>query len=632
MCGIFTAVNTEHIDHDMFDLLGCVQHRGPDDHAWVDWNAGKCRFSRTLDTLSGELIQGHTRLSIIDVSSHGSQPMISYCGRFSICYNGEVYNYLEIRDELVEAGFSFLSESDTEVVLNALIYWGSAVISRFRGMFSFTFFDSLNSTLLVARDHFGIKPLYYAQSGRNLYFASECQQLLRCTGVDASLDAQMVYDYLTLGATEHTPNTLYSNIKQFPAAHFAEISLAESQTIQPIRYWALNLEQSAYPTFEQAVANVRELFLQSVKLHMRSDVPVGANLSGGIDSSSIICAIRYLFPDIEINTFSFIAEDKKLSEEKWVDIVNAYIGAKAHKITIEPEELQEDIDDLIAIQGEPFGSTSIYAQYRVFKEARRLGVTVVLDGQGADEILAGYVFYQASLLASLIARGKLTRGLAFFRACINNTSATFSSLLVTTIAEMLPPRMKRMLKPIFLPRKRRSWLSRDWIESYALQEENVFSRKLDRRHPLKAHLASNLTEFGLPQMLRWADRDSMRWSLESRVPFLYVELVEYLFSLPEHYLLNEDGVSKHVFREAMRGIVPDEILDREDKIGFATPEKKWLASMDDWVSETLSIAKTLPVFNQAELESEFRDALAGRSVYDWRCWRWLNFSRWTRYK
>jgi asparagine synthase (glutamine-hydrolysing) len=308
------------------------------------------------------------------------------------------------------------------------------------------------------------------------------------------------------------------------------------------------------------------------------------------------------------------------------------VGAQSHKIKASEDELLSDLTDLIRTQGEPFGSTSIYAQYRVFREAREAGVTVMLDGQGADEMLAGYIFYQGTKLAGLLRSGKFITATKFFLACIRNTSSTFLYLLQITVRELLSARLARTIKGLILPNKRTHWLSETWLLKESVSDARVFKRAVNWKNPLKTHLKSTLTEVGLPNLLRYEDRDSMRWSIESRVPFLHVELVEYLYSLPDEYLLNHQGVSKHVFREAMRGIVPDAILDRKDKIGFATPERDWLLKAGSWVDLKLTEAECLPFFNVPELKKEWDRVVSGEVPFDFRCWRWLNLISWASKK
>lgn len=628
MCGIFTAINSDLESIDLTPILSAINSRGPDDVGCLSWDRDVAEYFSNLACLSGELVQGHVRLAVIDLTDGGKQPMLSPCGRYSICYNGEVYNYVEIRNDLISEGVSINSESDTEVIMQAIITWGDKAIRRFRGMFSFTFYDSARRELLVVRDHFGIKPLYYARAGDGFYLASEVKQLLLCQGVSRTHDAQLVYEYLVSGAGDHTNGTMYSDISQFPAGHYARFSIDDLSGFAPQPYWELDIRQRSTDSFSEAVVKVRELFLESVSLHMRSDVKVGAALSGGIDSSAIVCAMRHLYPEQEIHTFSFIAENKAISEESWIDIVNSHVRSTSHKVKASEKDLISDLDDLIDTQGEPFGSTSIYAQYRVFQEAKKVGVTVMLDGQGADEMLAGYIFYQGSHLAGLLRRCKIFTAVRFFQGCLENTSSTFKYLSQITVRELLPTKLATKIKRLFLPSKRVPWLSEAWMSDEQVSDDKVFKRISDWQNPLRAHLKSTLTELGLPNLLRYEDRDSMRWSIESRVPFLYVELVEYLYSLPDEYLLNSQGVSKHVFREAMRGIVPDVILDRKDKIGFATPERDWLLNLENWMEAKFLQAEDMPFFNVPELRREWGRVVSGSIPFDFRCWRWINVISW----
>ena len=525
MCGIFSVINNNKKSFDILKYLHCIDNRGPDDLGWVEWRDNKVLYSKEDQIVEGDLIQGHVRLSIIDLSDLGSQPMISLCNQYSISYNGEVYNYIELREELKRNGVHFISDSDTEVVLNALIFWGKNAISKFRGMFAFTFYDSKRNSLLVARDHFGIKPLYYASVNGNLYFASEVKQLLLLDDINQSYhEPQMIYEYLVSGATDHSQDTMYSQIKQFPAAHMSEIDLGNFRNLKSIdlkinKYWDIALDKKINPSFNEAVVKVRDLFLESIKLHMRSDVPVGAALSGGIDSSAIVCGIRHLNPEQEIHSFSYIAANE-LSEEHWIDIVNNHTNAKAHKIKVSKEELVSDLNDLIKTQGEPFGSTSIYAQYRVFQEAKKNKVTVMLDGQGADEMLGGYTYFQASILASLIIKGRFYKGYRFFNSCIKNTSSTKKYLMLVTIRELLPIKFLSKVKSLFLSNKKILWISKDWIKNNDVDHLKTYKHSLNLKHPLNSHLKSTLTKLGLPHLLRYEDRNSMRWSVESRVPFL----------------------------------------------------------------------------------------------------------------
>jgi asparagine synthase (glutamine-hydrolysing) len=359
-------------------------------------------------------------------------------------------------------------------------------------------------------------------------------------------------------------------------------------------------------------------------------VPLGAALSGGVDSSAVVCAMRHVAPDQPIHTFSYVASGSPLNEEKWVDLVNQHVGATSHKVIIKPQELARDLDDMIRAQGEPFGSTSIYAQYRVYQLARQGGITVTLDGQGADEMLAGYSGYPGQRLSSLIEMGCFAEAVKFLNAWAQWPDRNYIAAIRMLLGEMTSGSLFKFLRRFRGQLKIPSWINADVL---AMQNINTshprhtpFLNKPGRR--LMGELAHSLTKRGLPSLLRHGDRNSMNFSIESRVPFLTLDMVDLMLSLPEHYLISKSGETKSVFRAAMRGIVPDEILDRKDKIGFQTPEQVWLTEMAVQVREWLCVDINLDFLNQEEVLKEFDDILDGRKPFTWQVWRWINFIRW----
>lgn len=627
MCGFIAVINQNHQSINIGLLLDTIQHRGPDDRGWLEWKSNQMRIGKNSEELSGEVILGHVRLSIIDLTHAGWQPMSSADKRYQIVFNGEIYNYLELRKELEKIGHTFSTHSDTEVLLVALIEWKELALPKLKGMFAFCFFDSLLRKMIIARDFFGIKPLYYSQTNGLLAFASEQKALLGLPNARHRINAQSLYEYLLVGVTDQGESSMFEDILQLSAGHYLSFSIDDEIKPVPVRYWALDLSVKIHPTFQEAVQRVRELFLNSVVLHLRSDVPIGTALSGGIDSSAIVCAVRYLYPNQEIHTFSYIADDEKLSEEKWVNIVNQHINAIPHKIHATRDEMLQDMEDLILSQGEPFGSTSIYAQYRVFKEAAKQNIKVMLDGQGADEMLGGYVYYQGSRLASLLRKGKFLQAYCFWRVISNGISSQKWLLFRSSIKSLLPTWLLNLyrLRPNSIP----VWISKKWILNNQISSKlQVLNSNI--RHPdkLRSHLLTTLELSSVPHLLRYEDRNSMRFSIESRVPFLNSDLVEYLFSLPEEYIISNTGTSKYVFREAMRGIVPNEILDRKDKIGFATPERFWLTKMNFWVEKCLAQGDQLGCFEVKEIRDEWQRVMNGTAPFNFRCWRWFNAIDW----
>lgn len=624
MCGIAGGWWKEagQLDARLARALERIRYRGPDDRGYELYPMG-----------DSVVALGHTRLSILDLSSAGHQPMLSADKRFSIVFNGEIYNYRELRTELQGLGHRFVSDSDTEVLLAAWIQWGRACLVRLTGMFAFVVLDHHSGTLTCARDAFGIKPFFYFAEGGEFCFASEMPALKELLPGKPALDWQRAYDYLVHGDYDSGTGTFFEGIKHLLPGHLLIVDLQATGVGEPERWWTPSIVERTDLSFASAAELVREQFLQNIRLHLRSDVALGAALSGGIDSSAVVCAMRHVEPDLPIHTFSYIAAGSEMSEEVWVDRINAHVGAVPHKISVGSDELVRDLDSMILAQGEPFGSTSIYAQYRVFQLARDAGVTVTLDGQGADEMLAGYNGYPGQRLRSLVEKGQLLEAVSFLSEWAKWPGRSRTAGIKNLGGEMTRGWLYGLLRNInganILPK---------WINGQPLVDKGVLC-VFPRQRPsesesgrrVMAELALSLTRRGLPALLRHGDRNSMRFSVESRVPFLTLDMVNLLLSLPESYLISSKGETKHVFRAAMRGIVPDDVLDRRDKIGFATPEQAWLISMADTVRGWLREDLQLPFFNQAEVRREFELIIAGKKPFSWQVWRWINFCRWYKH-
>ncbi|MHC8288833.1 asparagine synthase (glutamine-hydrolyzing) [Pseudomonas sp. XS1P51] len=607
------------MDDSLAKALTAMRRRGPDDHGY-----------ELFDTANAVVGLGHTRLSIIDLSSAGHQPMHTADGALSIVFNGEIYNYRELREELRALGHRFVSDSDTEVLLAAWWQWGRTCLSRLTGMFAFVVFDQMAGTLTAVRDAFGIKPFFYSQEQGAFLFASEVSAIKALKREKVALDWQRAYDYLIHGDYDSGPRTFFDGVLHLLPGHLLTVDLKTGSVSEPQRWWVPSIAERTDLSFADASELVREQFLQSVRLHLRSDVAIGAALSGGIDSSAVVCAMRHVEPSLPINTFSYIARGSDVSEEMWVDRVNEHVGANPHKMVVNADELARDLDSMILAQGEPFGSTSIYAQYRVFQLAREQGVTVTLDGQGADEMLAGYSGYPGQRLRSLIEKGHFSEAWSFLDEWSKWPGRSRMGGAKRCVAEMTQGALNQALRSLngmnALPTwiKSESLVARGVIQRYPLQRSDV--SESGRR--VMAELALSLTRRGLPSLLRQGDRNSMRFSVESRVPFLTLDMVNLLLSLPESYLISPQGETKSVFRAAMRGIVPDDILDRRDKIGFSTPEQVWLTSMVDTIRSWLRVDLKLPFFDQVEVLREFELIMAGKKPFSWQVWRWINFCRW----
>ena len=633
MCGIYGFFDLQPgladglIAHKQ--RMNMLHERGPDDQGWLAWSrdCGVLSDPQAEDVASAELFMGHTRLSILDLSGLGRQPMSSKDGRYHMVFNGEIYNYRELRDDLSALGYDFITETDSEVLLYAFAQWGKDMLNSLTGMFAVAIYDMQLRRLFLARDQFGIKPLYYTLWDGGMAFASELAPLLSLPNLDKSLNPQKVYDYLQFGLTDNDTHTLLSSVKQLKGAHWLEYDLDSASVIDVQRYWKIDSGKRLDISFEDAAKRMRELFLESVDLHLRSDVPVGAALSGGIDSSAIVCCIRYLQPEADIHTFTYIADSDDLSEEKWADIVGKHVGATMHKVHPKPEEMLEDLDHLINCQGEPFGSTSIYAQYRVFRLAKEAGIKVMLDGQGADELFGGYSGYAGARLASLLWQLKLVKAWEFVKKSSQWPGRSKGMVIKRALNYFVPAAIQPMARKLVGRELLSHWLVPEWFRKYSVSTF-VPEWKPFGRNCLKEELIRSMEHMSVPSLLRYEDRNSMAHSIESRVPFLTTKLAEFVYSLPEEYLIDQEGQSKTIFREAMRGIVPDVILDRRDKIGFATPEYKWLGLLNEWVSTTLPKSEKLPMLNRYAVEAEWQEILKEEKTFGWHIWRMLNFIRW----
>ncbi|WP_089956455.1 asparagine synthase (glutamine-hydrolyzing) [Limnohabitans sp. 2KL-3] len=623
MCGITGGwwINPEHAVQRLPMSLKKIKHRGPDDDGYQLYPVGNAAVAL-----------GHTRLSIIDLSSAGHQPMHSRDGRWAIVFNGEVYNYRELRTQLQSMGHSFNSDSDTEVLLAAWAQWGVDCLPRLVGMFAFAVLDKTKATLTCVRDAFGIKPFFYSAANGQLAFASELPALLELLPTKPALNWQRSYDYLVHGDYDSNTETFYQGVHHLGPGHCMEINIQTGHVHSPKRWWYPNTQEAMGWKFADAVEQVREQFLHNVRLHLRSDVPLGAALSGGIDSSAVVCAMRHLEPDLPIHTFSFIAEDTQLNEEKWVDRVNRHVGAISHKVRVSSQDLMRDLDDMILTQGEPFGSTSIYAQYRVYQMAREHGVTVTLDGQGADEMLAGYDGYPGQRLRSLVETSQYANLFQFWNNWAEWPGRSHLIGLKYFASEMSDGNFYKLLRKLDGRKTVPTWINPEVLMEQGVSlikprlrpEGNIKGRRVIDE------LGLSLSKRGIASLLRHGDRNSMRFSVESRVPFLTIDFVKLLLSMPENFLISHEGQTKHVFRSAMSGIVPEDVLKRKDKIGFATSEYGLMKLMADQLKVVINTNLELPFINKKELIKEFDNKIFGHKNYSPQVWRWMNFALWHR--
>ena len=624
MCGLFAVLSRRDPIRERYSaILSEIRHRGPDD-AGVSLVSLLCNGTQS----EARAWLGHARLAIIDLSPRGRQPMESADGRYVIIYNGEIYNFVELREECRALGARFSTETDTEVLLEAWRLWGDRCLTRLKGMFAFVLVDRLEGTATLVRDYFGIKPLYYGEASGEIVICSEVLPILRTHKFSTTLNPVVTYEYLRFGATNSNEHTILQDIQSLPPAHIAVFNFRSGKMQSIRRYWELQSSTRSI-TFGDAVLECRDRFLENVRLHLRSDVPVGAALSGGIDSTAVVCAMRQLQPELDLQTFSYIATDPANSEERWVDIVHRKVGGTCHKIRPNPSDLADDLELLVRRQGEPFASASMYAQFQVFQRARQAGVPVTLDGQGADELLGGYWPHVGSLATERLRSGRFKDAsrLLMHAGPANQGWMLMARLLAQNVLPLGARAAARRLsgRELFP-----EYMNRSWFESRRADWRTAADVLIGRYRTLKQHLVSNIERGSLPNLLRYADRNSMAFSIESRVPFLTHDFAEFLMSLPADYLISPSGIRKYVFREAMRGILPEEIRNRSDKIGFFADDRLWLRRNAERFQDVWNELQAEPLFHPHQLQRFINDFLQGRHNKALLVWRILVFGVWLR--
>ena len=575
MCGIAGIIQSNPGKFQLQQLqlmTDAIAHRGPDGAG--EW----CNQNNTV-------LLGHRRLSVIDLSSAGHQPM-HYLDRYSIIHNGEIYNYKELKAELQQKGYAFSSQTDTEVIVAAWDCWKEDCLQHFDGMFAFAIWDEKEQELFAAVDRLGEKPFYYTLEEDCFLFGSEMKALW-AAGIDKRPNLQMLFNFITIGYTsnpEKREETFYQQIYRLPAASYLIYSL-QDQLIDIETYWTIDPgKEDKNISDEAAISRFTELFQIAVSRRLRSDVPLGSSLSGGLDSSSIAAVIHQLTksnPACKVFTASFPGFDK--DETAFARQVADRYGLKQELVNITATDLMKDWEKLCWHQEEPFASSSSYAQYKVYELAKENGIKVLLDGQGADEILAGYhkyfkwywqeLFRNRKLYRSGERKATLALGITEPFTWKNKIAAWFPSFASIVIENHY------LAKALAHPDLTKAFVQQQSREAYYTPPDHF---------TLNGVLHFNCFIHGLQELLRLADRNSMAHGREVRLPFLSHELVEFLFSLPSHFKIRK-GRTKWLLRESMKNILPDSITWRTDKVGFEPPQQQWME--DKNVMEAIRAAK-----------------------------------------
>jgi asparagine synthase (glutamine-hydrolysing) len=569
MCGIAGIVALDGFDpQTLVDMTHVISYRGPNGFGFAYTELGQGQRVEIIHNenrhprLSRPVVGlGNRRLAILDTSSLGSMPMEVDDGALCLTFNGEIYNYKEIRKELEALGHRFKTGTDTEVILHAYKEWGEECLRRFNGMWSFALWDRSKQRIFCARDRFGVKPFFYSFSDRRFFLGSEIKQVLQASALPRRANASAVFDFMQLGLIDHSSATFFEDVHQLPGGHYLTLDLSDSLVPVVRRYWELRIEPQTNLSEEDATEEFLARFQNAVKLRLRSDVPIGICLSGGLDSSAILCQAKQLAPEIQFQTFSACFEEKAIDERAFMSIAIAATGCVGHPTYPKGPAFWENIHTMAFHHDEPLGSGSTFSQWSIMADARNHGIPVVLCGQGADEILCGYQKYRYFHLWHLLRH----RDPRFVREIMLWTrNGTKSSGKWADILRYMPAMFRQPFSP---------------VERFCTAEFRNDFRKVGSRLGAANSIAdrqkTDLTYSSIPGMLRHEERNAMAHSVESRLPFLDYQLVEFAVNCPSSFKLR-DGWSKWLLRNAMKGILPEPIRLRKTKLGFDAPEDKWM--------------------------------------------------------
>jgi len=645
MCGIagIFNVNSKPVEISLLKkMTDIIRYRGPDDEGFVLINTttGKtlhCHGDDTIDEIKREtssldtgfvadLAFGFRRLSIIDLSSKGHQPMSNPDGSIWIVFNGEIYNYLELRTELQSYGYVFTSQTDTEVIINAYLHWGEDCLTHFNGMWSLAIWDVNKKKLFCARDRFGVKPFNYFFDGSTFIFGSEVKQILEYP-VSRKINEEVIFKSFAIGNfLLNSSGTYFEQIKILPHSHWLTL---EKGRLELHKYYDIDpgsFEKSTL-SFPDACDRYRELFMDSVKLRMRSDVEVGSTLSGGLDSSAIV-TVAAANTGRQFQTFtSYHTHLPQYDERKWAEIIVNKTNSKGHYCSVEAGQVIEDLSSIIWHHDYPLPGSSPVAQYYVMKLAQDHQIKVLLDGQGSDEIGGGYVHTFYRYFADLLSAGRIR---SFIREYPDYLKFTHKG---TSISRIIKTLLSLAFKESTLYRNEARFAFNPLTIPYSPAMDFSEIKDLENSSRVSTFLYNQLMATSIQTLLHYEDRNSMAHSIESRVPFLDYRLVELMFSLPSSYKLYKN-FGKYIHREALKPIVAAEILGRKDKIGFLAPgEHFWMRNeMQPLIKEILSSSsfKTRKIFNHQLIIKEYSRYLRGYNTHSRWLWMVLMLELWFR--
>lgn len=580
MCGVIGIISSEsrqEITDSADKMLRFIDHRGPDGRGLEVFNLPKAQH----------LALGHNRLAIIDTSDAGLMPMSNADDNLSIIFNGEIFNYIELKEELASLGYCFTTNTDTEVLLNAYAEWGSDCLNKLNGMFAFAIFNKVNSELFIARDRYGVKPLYYFFQDNLFIFASEIKSILTHENVDVAPEEEMLGKFLLTGAVNNTNLTCFSEIYSLSPGYSLKMQQGKLTTDKWYSPTKNLLSSDPNYNYQKSLSDFQDIFHDAVKLRLRSDVEVGACLSGGLDSSAIVGAVANISSNMSdpgsFKTFSSVYDDPKISEIEYVDEVTKFTNTTNFSFTPQLDAFWKNIPRIIWHNDEPIQTPTTFNQWSVMEAAKNQSIKVTLDGQGVDELAAGYPTYFSIHLAELARKLHVIEFITTFKDIVSTKGEgrNAASLLFRVIYLLIPrwaistlsaiPFFRFVVKgesfqPILRKKYKKSW-------------RNIAKQQLllQRKHSISIakRLRFDFYNMSLPALLRYEDRSSMAFSIEARTPFLDYRLVEFIQSLPSEYFIKE-GLTKAIVRDGVSSLIPQSVFNRTDKKGYPIPSSDWL--------------------------------------------------------
>lgn len=619
MCGLWASVGLD-VPRAAIEV---VAHRGPDGEGWWEERSD----------IGRRVVLAHRRLAILDLHERAAQPMLHGPSGCRIVYNGEVYNFKELRRELEAKGHEFHTASDTEVVLAAYAEWGEDCLARFNGMFAFVIHDPNRQRFFAARDRFGVKPLYVAKVGGGLAFASELKQILQLPGVRRVLNREAAADYLIATLFGHRRETLLEGIECVPAGHSLSVATQGTgeQCPEPRRWYELKPSTGAGLTDEEAIAGFKSLLVDAVRLRLRSDVPVGTCLSGGLDSSLLVGFVNAAGAKDQ-HTFSSVIALAGFDEAPFIDSVVEKYAVNAHRLTPDPQRLPGLFDRIVWHQEVPVASLSVFSQWSVYERVGRSPVKVMLDGQGADEVLGGYLPMLPAHIGALLASGRLLEALSEAWRQRSVHALSLSEQISGALAVILPDAARAMLRTLARKNGPPSWFARDgWdgVAGYRPIEQASLQALGHRPLSLQDLCQLQLEATSLPRLLHYADRNSMAHGVEARLPYLDYRGVEFVFSLGDR-LRTRGGLSKWILREAGRGALPETVRLRRDKLGFPAPQSFWLRTvLRGWFEDEFRrLLKKFPGLLDEGQMARMLQSYVNSNSHSPIVWRAFSFLKW----